>query len=309
MVRFAQSAVFFCACWLVTMPVASQVCAIWEATAQWGPLPGSEAPANSSIDRWRELLRNSSGSRASTLMTHVSGADQLFGFAHQTHSRQPCAAVVSNRPWLLDFRSRPGAPVKPFPVNPPAISNQYKVLDSEGRLLMISIGWIPRTIPSQYVVQDGQTIVLRFPVRDLAEGRITPHPWTEYGVLGLDMQSSPTINVSSLITALASPEASAFLGEYFWVVPNNDRLRRRLRIEFVDDNRNVVAQTPCSPSDCYPTPSDHTSLSVPAGGQGYVVCGSASRSAGAGFGSACPQINSAVPNAASGGRTTRVPAR
>lgn len=243
----------------------------------------------------------------------IASSEDLGEFLNamrQMLMRHHCSMAVAPRSWVLQLALSEPELVKPMPTNPRHISDQYKVFDGSGQLRAMSIGWIPRTLPMEYVVQDGETTVLRFPLRHLKENRV--YPWGEYSVLTLQIgsQEPPLPNVAAMVEFMASPEASVKVGEYFWVVPNNSALRRRLRIEIVDDDRKVLASSACSSSDCYPKPTAAQSVTLQANGQTYDVCSTASRTRGPDIASACPQISSAAGRVMEQGtRMQRLPIR
>lgn len=302
----AASTVAMC---LISAPARGEGCATWRAATSQGALPMNPG-ASSKLARWNAQASMSAGSGMGQRVSQIETFVDFFGTLREIVSIDRCGMAVGLRSWLLQLALSQPEWVKPMATNPRAISDQYKVFDGAGRLRAMSIGWIPRTLPSQYVVQDGDTTVLRFPLRDLTENRV--YPWTEYSVLALksEVQGSAAPNVNAMVEFMASADASVLMGDYFWVVPNNSTLRRRLRIEIVDDDRKVLASSPCTSTECYPQPSAAQSVTLRANGQTYDVCTTASRTRGPDIASACPQISSAKAQVTDQGtRTLRLPIR
>lgn len=276
---------------LPALPALGQRCATWRAGPARGALPYELEP-NARLVRWLAQLETSAGQGFVSTKTATESQGAFFESMRRAPPPDRCAMAVGPRSWLLQVALSAPEMVKALPTNPRVISDQYKVFDGAGRLRALSIGWIPRTLPDRYVTQDGATTVLRFPLRDLTEQVV--YPWGEYSVLALEggRQESPPTNLAAMVEFIASPEASVAMGDYFWVVPNNAALRRRLRIEIVDEQSQVLASTPCSTSECFPQPTNAQTVRVQAGGSTYDVCSTASRTRGPDISSACPQISS-----------------
>ena len=80
----------------------------------------------------------------------------------------------------------------------------------------------------------------------------------------------------------ATPEANVLFGKWFYVVPDNSKLKRRVKIEVENKEGVTLAASSCTSSECYPK---RISGSVQIQGQDrivYDVCGEAA---------ACIQMN------------------
>lgn len=200
----------------------------------------------------------------------VNGARQLF-------EQEKCVVVVTDR-WIGSMLNStnliaPAGTKNPFS-NVPAAFKQMS-LQKPDRAAYVTVGWIPINSPNIDVRKEQDTYVIT--IKDGHRG------WAQY-ILGFSTNASHLIGISAIDISMdwvASAEASRIFGTWFYIVPDNSKLGRRVRIDLVKTDGTVIASTPCNPKECYPTPAVGRVDFQGADGRTYTVCGPSS---------ACPQF-------------------
>jgi len=277
---------------LIALAGLVQAASAWSAcilVVQHGPVPALGAPPDEQVSKkfradYMEPLINAMKIRTKDLDLISSDAGGRVDIGAQAINQRKtvdgCSLAISTKlimssangaGWLIDRGRR-----NPFPNIPTSFKN-FGTGNSRDRVKALTIGWIPRNYPELDVSTEGDTNVIR-----IKSGHMG---WPEYtaGALANSPPShGPEGDVESAVDWMASPEASEIMGKWFWVVPDNSRLKRRLRIDVVNDKKEVLASTECSSQSCWPKMTNETVTFKGKDGGTYSVCG--------GKAAACPQF-------------------
>lgn len=128
-------------------------------------------------------------------------------------------------------------------------------------------------IPGLNVKTDGDVTVITMKSGDPG--------WPDYGIGLRKAGDSERNDFDRAMDWAASAAANKMMGEWFWVVPDNSELKRSVRIDVIDDEKKVIASTPCDQKPCMPTMTIGKTEFTLKSGQRIVVCGERS---------ACPQF-------------------
>jgi hypothetical protein len=162
---------------------------------------------------------------------------------------------------------RPAGAKNPF-TNVPDAFKQFGTGEQQDthKVYWLAQGWIPKNWPDIDVnTETDGTIVIR--VKDGHRG------WPIFGVAAY-RDAGGQEKLEKFIDWAATPEANVLMGSWFYVVPDNSRLHRRVRIDLIGDNGSSVASTPCNSTTCYPTPiTGSVTVSSGGGAKTYNVCG------------------------------------
>ena len=252
-------------------------------------VPTSGPPPHSAIENMSPFateylsllpLFKSAGNKASyVLVDSQNDPSAAVNGVRQIVQQNKCVAVVTDR-WVGSMLNSialltVAGTRNPYENLPPAFKQMS--LQDPTKAAYVTVGWIPFNTPNLDVRNENGTYIIR--IKDGHKG------WSEYvfGVIAFDKDSS---NISRQVDLsmdwVASPEANRIFGKWFYIVPDNSRLGRRVRIDLVkDDGKTIVASTSCGPEKCYPTPAVGRVEFQGTDGKTYTVCGSAS---------ACPQF-------------------
>lgn len=205
----------------------------------------------------------------------ASNGALIFSHLRELQTHEKCDALITER-WMGSAFNAQGAIVpfgkkNPFSSIPAAFKQMW--LKDEKKAVFVTLGWIPLTTPSK---KDGETYVIT-----ITNGH---QGWPQY-VFAIFPQPS-SVDVVALFDRtmdwVTTADANVIFGKWFYVVPDNSKLQRRVRIDLMaKDGTTVVASTPCTPSACYPTPAVGRVDFKGTDGTTYTVCGP---------GSACPQL-------------------
>ena len=100
-------------------------------------------------------------------------------------------------------------------------------------------------IPGLNVKTDGDVTVITMKSGDPG--------WPDYGIGLRKAGDSERNDFDRAMDWAASAAANKMMGEWFWVVPDNSELKRSVRIDVIDDEKKVIASTPCDQKPCMPT--------------------------------------------------------
>lgn len=184
------------------------------------------------------------------------------------------AGIILSPRWTLVLLNRRGM-LGPFGGNNPFtnIPESYKQFTtSEARdprkAFWIALGWIQKNWPGLEITEsaDGTHVIT------IEEG----HPgWPLYG-LGIFENGKPEEILDALMDWAASADSNAKMGDWFWVIPDNSKLGRRVRIDLVDEDGKTIASSPCDSKVCMPTPAAAKVTVIRSSDEReYTVCGTA----------------------------------
>ena len=243
---------------------------------------GSAYPRPFDSDQLRNEYLNvfttTTGSRPTTVFTYDDeGKPQtLFTLAARLAQQDRCSGVFRSR-WGMSFINGQRTLGVFGARNPfPSIADGYKQRSTivQDKVAWVVVGWIPKNWPGLQVRQDGNTTVIT--MKDGDPG------WPDVGI-GLFLEASQrSLDPDRFMDWVITPDANRLMGRWFYVVPDNSTLRRRVRIDLVTNDGTPLTSTSCSSSECYPSmAAGQVKYQNTQNGQTYSVCGPAS---------ACPQF-------------------
>ena len=155
-----------------------------------------------------------------------------------------------------------------------SVFKQRSVRSNENaKVVLVSIGWIPKNAPNLEVDEKQIPIVIK--IRNGHKG------WWDYSIAATAPPNDGN-HLDAIFDWATSAEANKIMGQWFWIVPDNSLLKRKLRIDLIGDDGKVVASSPCDSSKCFPTLSRQEVTFKGTDGKTYSVCGKAT---------ACPPLN------------------
>lgn len=114
---------------------------------------------------------------------------------------------------------------------------------TQERVSYLVVGWIPSSYPSKSE-RDG-TVVIEMSTGDPG--------FAEYAIAPTKPIAEVQWPVDVAMDFISSAQGSKLMGRYFYVVPDNTTLKRRVRIDLVDKQTGKrITHTPCDSNSCYP---------------------------------------------------------
>lgn len=194
---------------------------------------------------------------------------------HKARAVDGCFSVLTER-WTASLLNGSNFLVARGQRNPFSnIGDDFKQLlpGREKLVAYVTVGWIPFNYPGLDVKREGDTYVIKLKEGDLG--------WPEYafGVLADTSLDSRTTN--DVMDWVTTAQASEIFGKWFYVVPDNTALKRRVRIDLVKKDGTVITSTRCDSGNCYPRLADGRVTYKDKAGEEHTICG---------VRSACPQF-------------------
>lgn len=234
--------------------------------------------SNSLRSEYLNAFTTATNGKATSLFIYDDQGDPpaLIQLAARLVQQDRCSGVFRSR-WGMSLlngqRAFNAFGVKnPFPTIPDAYKQRSTVV--QDKVTWVVVGWIPKNWPGLQVKQEGGTTVIT--MKDGDPG------WPDVGV-GLFVEASQrSLDPDRFMDWIISPDANKLMGRWFYVVPDNSTLKRRVRIDLVAKDGTPLTSTSCSSSECYPSmAAGQVKYQNTQNGQTYSVCGPAS---------ACPQF-------------------